>query len=561
MSRPPCDHACRVTSSQILMAHPYHIMLFTSGRQFVVRVSAVELYNDQCFDLCSRSATNSAISYDRLKPKHIREHKTQGFYVDNLTGARCGSFKSAMRTINAAIRMRTVGATAMNERSSRSHLLITVYIDGSYTDGGGASTFGRLSIVDLAGSERQDNKARAGTSRVRESGFINKSLYTLGKVIANISKGGNTRVPYRDSALTKLLISSLGGECLTTMVACVSPGGDAVAESTRTLAFAMRVKGILCHPVNYVDEREMEVVKLKREIEGLKKENFKLKEMVVEVAQEANMSLGSKGRQHLGLVNEYEAEGWLEGEGAEDGEVEEEDKGEEEDEGDEEELVAVEYHSQDAYSQDAYSDSEEAYSEEEEEGEEEAAAEEELSYSPNPRQQLSSTVPLPSINASKSPAPKKGLFSTATPAALNNTMDSGFQLITVQMELVEARAGVAGGIAGAEETVRVLEKKREALENEMKLVEQLSSIGMPAAEEVEAVQAVSPDSGKKANPFDWNTEEGDSANWQMMWENSLKILADQEETGTSTSPNRRLFGAEKKKKKKKRNKRCPQRQK
>jgi len=107
----------------------------------------------------------------------------------------------------------------------------------------------------------------------------------------------------------------------------------------------------------------------------------------------------------------------------------------------------------------------------------------------------------------------------------------------------------------------VLEKKREALENEMKLVEQLSSIGMPAAEEVEAVQAVSPDSGKKANPFDWNTEEGDSANWQMMWENSLKILADQEETGTSTSPNRRLFGAEKKKKKKKRNKRCPQRQK
>ena len=178
------------------------------------------------------------------------------------------------------------------------------------------STQGRLCIVDLAGSERL-KETQSTNHTLRETGFINKSLYTLGKVINGIAQRGQSRgggqrrektskasVPFRDSVLTKLLISSLGGECMTIMMSCVSPATEAVTESVRTLSFAMRVKGIQNHPTLHVDQQEKMLVDLKKEIDKLKRENVKLREMVVEVQEEAKLGLGKSSNGHIGLVSE-----------------------------------------------------------------------------------------------------------------------------------------------------------------------------------------------------------------------------------------------------------------
>ena len=47
---------------------------------------------------------------------------------------------------------------------------------------------------------------------VKETGNINKSLFTLGKVIKSLSdkKSKGLYIPYRDSKLTMLLMDSLG---------------------------------------------------------------------------------------------------------------------------------------------------------------------------------------------------------------------------------------------------------------------------------------------------------------------------------------------------------------
>jgi kinesin family protein 3/17 len=101
---------------------------------------------------------------------------------------------------------RAVGATAMNEGSSRSHCIFTVYIECSVTDAKGNSriTAGKLNLVDLAGSERQD-KTMATGDRLKEATKINLSLSALGNVISALVEGKNQHIPYRDSKLTRLL--------------------------------------------------------------------------------------------------------------------------------------------------------------------------------------------------------------------------------------------------------------------------------------------------------------------------------------------------------------------
>jgi len=117
----------------------------------------------------------------------------------------------------------------MNKDSSRSHSLLTLYVESEVVDeedGRAVQRFGKVVFVDLAGSERLKESHSEGQTKV-ETGSINKSLFTLGKVISALSDGPRGRaeahVPYRDSKLTKLLMDSLGGSSMALMVACVSP--------------------------------------------------------------------------------------------------------------------------------------------------------------------------------------------------------------------------------------------------------------------------------------------------------------------------------------------------
>lgn len=132
-------------------------------------------------------------------------------------------------------RNRRIASHEMNKDSSRSHSLLTLYVESETVDeadGRPVPRFGKVVFVDLAGSERLKESQSEGQTKV-ETGSINKSLFTLGKVIATLSDSGkgktDTHIPYRDSKLTKLLMDSLGGSSMALMVACISPASFVAA--------------------------------------------------------------------------------------------------------------------------------------------------------------------------------------------------------------------------------------------------------------------------------------------------------------------------------------------
>jgi len=133
---------------------------------------------------------------------------------------------------------------------------------------------GKLNLVDLAGSERVRVTGATG-ARLEESKNINKSLSSLGNVIAALTdKQKREHVPYRDSKITRLLEDSLGGNCKTTMMAMISPAAEGFGESISTLKFATRAKKIKNEArINEdVDQRallrkyEIELKKLKNQL-------------------------------------------------------------------------------------------------------------------------------------------------------------------------------------------------------------------------------------------------------------------------------------------------------
>lgn len=143
------------------------------------------------------------------------------------------------------MRNRRVGSHDLNRESSRSHTIFTLHCESTprSPDAPDAVTkLGKVSFVDLAGSERLKQSKSSG-EMVKETSNINRSLFTLGKVISALSDqhrrggasgtNGLTNVPYRESLLTKLLADSLGGSALTLMIACCSPSNQYLEETLR----------------------------------------------------------------------------------------------------------------------------------------------------------------------------------------------------------------------------------------------------------------------------------------------------------------------------------------
>ncbi|XP_061735940.1 kinesin heavy chain-like isoform X2 [Nerophis ophidion] len=137
---------------------------------------------------------------------------------------------------------RHVAVTNMNEHSSRSHciFLISIKQENVETE---TKLSGKLYLVDLAGSEKV-SKTGAEGAVLDEAKNINKSLSALGNVIAALSEGKKSHVPYRDSKMTRILQDSLGGNCRTTIIICCSPSVYNEAETKSTLMFGQRAKTI-----------------------------------------------------------------------------------------------------------------------------------------------------------------------------------------------------------------------------------------------------------------------------------------------------------------------------
>lgn len=141
---------------------------------------------------------------------------------------------------------RTMSPTEANATSSRSHAVLQINIaqKDRNADISEPHTMATLSIIDLAGSERASVTKNRG-DRLLEGANINKSLLALGSCInALCDPRKRNHIPYRNSKLTRLLKFSLGGNCKTVMIVCVSPSSAHFDETQNTLRYANRAKNI-----------------------------------------------------------------------------------------------------------------------------------------------------------------------------------------------------------------------------------------------------------------------------------------------------------------------------
>eukprot|EP00037_Helgoeca_nana_P003139 m.38301 g.38301 ORF g.38301 m.38301 type:complete len:693 (+) comp13369_c0_seq2:75-2153(+) len=243
----------------------------TATVSFTVEVSYLEIYNEQTFDLLKVGK--------KRKPLRTRNHKTLGPYVEGLSQFAVAKYESVLQFMESGNAVRTVAATAMNDTSSRSHAIFSLVVKQTNSEPGGkriGEKVSKISLVDLAGSERQ-SKTGASGARLKEGSTINKSLITLGMVIAALAdrtavkgKGGAEHIPYRDSTLTFLLKESLGGNSKTVMIATVSPAAENFDESLSTLRYAARTKQIVNKAFVNEDATAAIIQGLRAELEALR---------------------------------------------------------------------------------------------------------------------------------------------------------------------------------------------------------------------------------------------------------------------------------------------------
>jgi centromeric protein E len=259
----------------------------TTDRQFLLRASYIEIYQEVIRDLLDPS-------HDNLK---IHEDLNRRVYVEAREEV-VSSVEQVMAMIAEGESVRAVGETNMNDRSSRSHTIFTLLIESREArpsdvadpaivpvgeDGapmeqvsdGIAVRASTLSLVDLAGSERAALTGAEGV-RLKEGSHINKSLLTLGNVINKLSSAepaATAHIPYRDSKLTRILQPALGGNARTAILCAVTPAIMHMEETLSTLKFASRAKKVKnrtqCN--EYLDDTA-KLRRCERQLEALKKQ-------------------------------------------------------------------------------------------------------------------------------------------------------------------------------------------------------------------------------------------------------------------------------------------------
>ena len=237
--------------------------------KYTVEVSYLEIYNERVRDLLNPATKGN------LK---VREHPATGPYVEDLAKLAVRSFEEIEHLMDEGNKARTVAATSMNETSSRSHAVFTLTVTQKRHDVEtrmDTEKVAKISLVDLAGSERATSTGATG-ARLKEGAEINRSLSTLGRVIAALAdlsmgkKKNMSMVPYRDSVLTWLLKDSLGGNSMTAMIAAISPADINFEETLSTLRYADSAKRIKNHAVVNEDPNARMIRELKEELAQLR---------------------------------------------------------------------------------------------------------------------------------------------------------------------------------------------------------------------------------------------------------------------------------------------------
>ncbi|KAJ1271424.1 hypothetical protein BS78_06G127600 [Paspalum vaginatum] len=240
-----------------------------------VKVQMIEIYNEQVRDLLMTDGANRKLE--------IRNNShVNGLNIPdaNILPVKCA--QDVLDLMKAGQRNRAVGSTALNERSSRSHSVLTVHVQGKEVISG-STLRGCLHLVDLAGSERVD-KSEATGERLTEAKHINKSLSALGDVISALAQK-SSHVPYRNSKLTQVLQDALGGQAKTLMFVHVNPETDSFSETMSTLKFAERVATIELgaaranKEAGQVKDLKEEIAKLKLALDEKEREAAQFKDL------------------------------------------------------------------------------------------------------------------------------------------------------------------------------------------------------------------------------------------------------------------------------------------
>ena len=298
----------------------------TPSREFLLRVSYLEIYNERIHDLLSMATGGNGPNAPAQEEIKLREDSKRGVYATPLKEEIVQSPTQLLRVIARGDQARRTASTQFNARSSRSHAVVQIVVEsrervpaGDASGGGkrqgllpGGVRVSTLSLIDLAGSE----KAADTKERRQEGSHINKSLLTLGTVIAKLSENkdkDDKHLPYRDSKLTRLLQGALSGNSLVSILCTIQCGaGGSTAGSTHinetlnTLKFASRAKNSIVSRAKRADEAlgaggdgnarvlleryRMEIADLKKELEKQAKANSQ-KEADEEMERDAKEEL------------------------------------------------------------------------------------------------------------------------------------------------------------------------------------------------------------------------------------------------------------------------------
>ncbi|KAK9152324.1 hypothetical protein Syun_010633 [Stephania yunnanensis] len=247
---------------------------------YEVSVQMIEIYNEQVRDLLVSDGSGRRLDI-------LNNCQPNGLNVPDACLVPVKCTQDVLDLMKIGHRNRAVGATALNERSSRSHSVLTVHVHGRELVSGSVLR-GCLHLVDLAGSERVD-KSEAVGERLREAQHINRSLSALGDVISSLAQKSK-HIPYRNSKLTQVLQDALGGQAKTLMFVHINPDVESIGETISTLKFAERVASIELGAARSNKETG-EIRELKEEISNLKSA-LERKEAELEQIRSARVQTG-----------------------------------------------------------------------------------------------------------------------------------------------------------------------------------------------------------------------------------------------------------------------------
>ena len=270
--------------------------------EFIIRVSFLEIHNEEIHDLLDPSISHSSSggfltqSLAQKKNISIREEKGGIISVYGLHEEVVKNSEELANCLDKGSVYRTTSSTLMNATSSRSHAIFSVTIEQHILEGlygqekpadnqEQAQEFmtAKFHFVDLAGSERVKKTGAVG-DQMKEGININKGLLALGNVISALTDESKKtfHVPYRDSKLTRILQDSLGGNSRTSFIACISPSDMNFEETLGTLKYASRARNIKNKPVINRDPNSAQIAQLRQEVFELQRQMAKYKKQMNE---------------------------------------------------------------------------------------------------------------------------------------------------------------------------------------------------------------------------------------------------------------------------------------